>query len=366
MPLRCCMSAIAFCGFICHVSGMKNTEHLPRHWVVLRLNAMGDVALTTGVLDYWRRERDLRFTVVTRAGMAPLFTGHPAVERVVGLAQDQLALPKLMTIWKDLAAGNVNSGLLDLHGTPRSVLLQALWRGPVRRYPKLGFMRRAFLFAGRYTSLSGVAASCKAALDRWTVPQRYALALEAVAPAPQALLPVIHLTNAEQVHAATLLQQVPGFAEKRCVALHPYATHAGKAWPGRRWLELVAALDGAGIPWFVVGAAKEKLAVLAERDFTNRTNLRETCGLLRHAAVLVTGDSGPMHLASAVGTPVVAMFGPTTSQWGFFPQGVHDVVLEADCPCRPCSLHGAGACPYGQRCLEEITVERVMAALRAD
>lgn len=345
---------------------MKNTEHLPRHWVVVRLNALGDVTLTTGVLDYWRRKRDLRFTVVTRVAMAPLFEGHPAVDRVVTLEKDQLRLPCLLQIWKDLAREQRGSGLLDLHGTPRSLLLQGFWRGPVRRFPKLALERRLFLFTRRFAPLAGLAASSRIALDRWTVPQRYALALEEDAPSPQELLPVIYLTDAERAHAAALLRNVPGCALQRCVALHPYATHAGKAWPVSHWTALMQALDAAEIPWFVVGAAQIPLASgcdCTNRDFTNSTSLRETCGLLSHAAVLVTGDSGPMHLAAAVGTPVVALFGPTTAQWGFFPQGPQDVVLEADCPCRPCSLHGAGACPNGYRCLADITVDRVLSAV---
>lgn len=343
-------------------------QALPQHWVVVRLNAMGDVALTTGVLEYWRRERGLHFTVVTRGGMAPLFAEHPAVERVVALDKPQLALPQLWPLWKELAAREAGAGLLDLHGTPRSLLLQALWRGPVRRYPKLALDRRLFLLGRRYAPLDFLAVRYKQSLDRWTVPQRYALALESTAPSPQVLLPFIPLTAVELARGAELAQTVPGFVPKRCVALHPYATHAGKAWPVARWAALTEALNAAGIPWFVVGAASKNFSAFVgndftTRDFTNRTSLRETCALLHHAAVLVTGDSGPMHLACGVGTPVVALFGPTTSQWGFFPQGSRDVVLEADCPCRPCSLHGAGDCQHGHRCLEEISVAQVMAAL---
>lgn len=75
-------------------------------------------------------------------------------------------------------------------------------------------------------------------------------------------------------------------------------------------------------------------------DFTNRTDLRQLIALLAQADALVTGDSGPMHLASGVSTPVVALFGPTCREWGFFPTGENDRVLQAPLACRPCSLHG--------------------------
>ncbi|MBR5733991.1 MAG: hypothetical protein IKX79_00425 [Desulfovibrionaceae bacterium] len=91
--------------------------------------------------------------------------------------------------------------------------------------------------------------------------------------------------------------------------------------------------------------------------------MRETAALISLAAALVTGDSGPMHLASAVGTPVAALFGPTARAWGFMPQGTRDIVLQKALPCRPCSLHGAKTCPRGQECMTGITPDEVMDAL---
>ena len=81
------------------------------------------------------------------------------------------------------------------------------------------------------------------------------------------------------------------------------------------------------------------------------------CALLGSADAAVTGDSAPMHLADAAGTPVLALFGPTTREWGFVPSGDRDAVLELDLPCRPCSLHGSGACPHEHACLAQIHPE---------
>ena len=69
-----------------------------------------------------------------------------------------------------------------------------------------------------------------------------------------------------------------------------------------------------------------------------------------------------MHLASAGRTPVVALFGPTGPEWGFYPEGPLDVVLETDLPCRPCSLHGTATCKNTQRCLRDIMPETVLTA----
>ena len=86
--------------------------------------------------------------------------------------------------------------------------------------------------------------------------------------------------------------------------------------------------------------------------------------VVHEADVLVTGDSGPMHLANGVDTPVLAMFGPTCREWGFFPSGPNDRVIQLDMPCRPCSLHGSGTCSKGNACIMDILPDRVLAELK--
>jgi len=82
-------------------------------------------------------------------------------------------------------------------------------------------------------------------------------------------------------------------------------------------------------------------------------------------SVFVTNDSGPMHLAAAAGVPVVAIFGATTRELGFFPYGPGHRVIEADLACRPCGLHGARECPEGHfLCMRLLTVDQVYAACR--
>ena len=79
----------------------------------------------------------------------------------------------------------------------------------------------------------------------------------------------------------------------------------------------------------------------------------------------VTNDSGPMHLAAAAGVPVVAIFGATTRELGFFPYGPGHRVVETDLACRPCGLHGARECPEGHfLCMRLLTVDQVHAACR--
>ena len=94
---------------------------------------------------------------------------------------------------------------------------------------------------------------------------------------------------------------------------------------------------------------------------TNRGDL-ETLDAMNGAFAMVAGDTGLLHLAAAVGLPVVGLFGPTTSTDGFW---CHDgVALELPLACRPCSRFGGARCPMGDHlCLQGIEVERVVRAV---
>lgn len=371
---------------------------LPKTWLVVRLSALGDVVLTTGVLLWLHRTRGWRFVVLTRPQWAPVFRNHPAVDRVATANPADLRPAALPGFVRGLAASLPGAGLLDLHGTLRSRLMGLLWPGPVLRYPKLSLERRLFLRSGGRLFREGLRAC--------NVPQRYARAVQATPPPRVELLPRILLDDVERERGRALLREA-GLAEpavspddadgvrRPLVALHPYSTHPDKAWLAESWRELARRLSAAGYAWFVVGRSggaaggEERplsglsgltglpgMAGLVDpagpsgvfggfaADFTDSTDLRETCALLAAADVLVTGDSGPMHLAAGVETPVVALFGPTTREWGFYPEGPCDVVLETDDACRPCSLHGSRHCAHAGRCMAGITPDAVFAAVR--
>ena len=328
-----------------------------QNWLLYRLSALGDVLLTTGVMAYWHERAGLTFDVVTKEAFAPVFLHHPAVGTVHAAKDDDLRLPRMQGWFRELVTSHTGWGLVDLHGTPRSRLLAAQWRGPVRRYPKYSLARRLFLASGKRLFRETLLAA--------SVAERYSMAFSKELPPKGALLPRVYLSAEEQAWGLERLAALPGPSGKEYapVALHPYAAHQHKAWPETHWRRLVEYLDAQGIPWLSMGRGTPLFSGRPE-DLTNTSSLRESAALLASCRVLVTGDSGPMHLATAVGTPVVALFGPTTREWGFFPAGPRDRVLERDLPCRPCSLHGKKACPCGGECLASISPEEVFRQLQ--
>ena len=344
--------------------------------VAVRLSAMGDVALITGPLARWHEACGLTFIVLTRAEFAPLFAGHPAVERVIGLKKEERKGRALYTFCRALAKEFRHIPLIDLHGVQRTRLLSLLWKGPVYRYPKQALVRRLFLFSGgclgRDTLLSR------------NVPQRYAAALASLVPqsaawTPQELRPRF-FPDSEEEHwareALSGLRTLSAGSRVPLVALHPFATHPSKTWPVQYWREFSHLLTERHIPHFWIGQGDASVGTTTGQsdsslslNFINRTSLRQLIALLARANMLVTGDSGPMHLAVGVDTPVLALFGPTCREWGFFPSGKNDRVVQQTLNCRPCSLHGGGKkgtspiCPHAHACMTGLTPERILREL---
>jgi heptosyltransferase-2 len=152
------------------------------------------------------------------------------------------------------------------------------------------------------------------------------------------------------------------------IALAPGSVWATKRWP--YYAELAAGLDRTSV--IVGGADDAELAQVIVDGAGGRAvsaagalSLRGSAALIQRASVLVTNDSAPLHLATAVGTPVVALFGPTVPEFGFGPRHPGDIVLGHDqLPCRPCSKHGPPACPLGHhRCMRDLSVTAVAAAV---
>jgi heptosyltransferase-2 len=320
--------------------------------LVIQTAFLGDVVLTTPLLSLLAQQHET-VDVLTTPAAARLIETHPAVRSVI--SYDKHGVDKG---WR---------GLRRLAGQLRA-----------RRYSTVYLPHRSLrsatlaLFSGARERV-GFADSPAAITYTRRVPRSPAgheverlLALaggDAVAP------PVtLALTADDHAAAEKWLEShriLSGF-----VALAPGSIWGTKRWP--YYADLAAALDR---PVVVLGGADD--SSLAEtivaaapgraRSAAGSLSLRASAALISRAAVLVTNDSAPLHLATAVGTPVVAIFGPTIPAFGFGPRGRNDVIVgHPELSCRPCSKHGPEKCPLGHhRCMRDLTVETVAAAVAA-
>jgi heptosyltransferase II len=326
----------------------------PLGTLVIQTAFLGDVILSTPLLSALA-ERHGPVDVVTTPAAAVLLETHPAVRAV--LPYDKRGADRgfggLWRLGRGLRARRYERAYLP-HRSWRSAAL-ALLAGARER---IGFADSAA--AATYTQ------RVSRPRDGHEVERLLTLAGPPLGGA--AVVSIGALTADERAEADAWLRQRgvgPGF-----VALAPGSIWGTKRWPG--YAELAAALDRSVV---VIGggddrALADQVVAAAEgraHSAAGDVGLRTAAALIARAAVLVTNDSAPLHLAAAVGTPVVALFGPTVPAFGFGPRGPRDVVVEhPSLACRPCSAHGPQVCPLGHhRCMRELPVASVLAAVAA-
>jgi heptosyltransferase II len=324
----------------------------PANLLVIRYSALGDVVLATSVLEPLRaRFPSARIEWVTDALYAPLLEGLPEVSRVHRLAREgpDAAWPMAARL-----RGRFDV-VVDLQHKLRSAVV-ARAAAPLRT----AFRRRSA--AQSLLSLFG----SDPPLVRAHATQLYAEAL-----APLGVTGAGPLKVSLPPRAVTLAADALQGVEPPAVAIAPGARWATKRWPAERFAAVADALAAEGVRIVLCGGPGDRDAFAAFRSAARAPVAADLSFLpvdalaaaIARLQLLVACDSGPVHLATAVGTPVLALFGPTsTTRWGPPPPGR---ALGLGLPCAPCSNHGGDYCPEGHhRCLGDLAPEAVLAAAR--
>jgi len=320
--------------------------------LLVRFSSIGDIVLTTPLVRALRRRHpEAQLIYVTKRALAPLVADNPHIAQVVALEPDE----PVAHLARRLRALHPTHGL-DLHGSLRSAALRLLVRCRWSGYAKRKVARAALI-------------SAKLDLYRGRVPvaERYFEAARRLDVRPDGGPPEFFLGAAARERVARWLAE-RGLDAGPLAALAPGAAHATKRWPLAHWQALAERLRAGGFRLVTLGGPEDRgaarqlvpLAESAAGEFT----LQETGACLARAKVLVSGDTGVMHMATGVGTPVVALFGPTVEAFGFFPYRAPTAVLQQDLSCRPCSATGTARCPLGHhRCLVDLLPDAVAAAV---
>lgn len=326
--------------------------------LAVRFSSIGDILLTTPLLRAIRRTHpSAHITVLTKRAYLPLLSHNPHLDRIIGLAPGR----SLLSLATELR-GDRYTDLLDLHDNLRSRALRLLVPGRWRSYPKHRIARALLVRAKRNRYR-----------DRRPVAERYFSAARHLQVLPDGKPPDFFVGPEAMEEANAWLRSVGLDNTPSLVALAPGATHATKRWPPEHWQRLIERIVQEGHRVAIVGGPDDAaLAQELARPFPGRVasaagkfGLQGTGALLQRARALVSGDTGVMHMATGVGTPAVALFGPTVEAFGFFPYTSRASVVELPLPCRPCSTQGGPRCPLGHhRCMVDMEPGSVHGALR--
>jgi len=349
-------------------------------------NWLGDAVMTTPALLRLREKfPDAHIALLTPEKLRELWIGHPAVDETISFAPGE----SVFTTGKKLRGGNFDVALV-LPNSPRSAIETWLARIPQRighaRLWRNFFLTQAIAPRADAVKMSKRSESEIQRLISQNPESRnpefpksahqifeYLNLTAALGANPEPLAPQLFVTPDEMEAARKKfgLEKIAG----SIFGMNPGAEYGpAKRWPVEKFIAAAREIQGrTGCVWLAFGGKGDQqlTAQIASaihdsrftiHDFAGRTSLRELMSLLKLCRVLLTNDSGPMHVAAALGTPVVAPFGSTSPELTGpgLPGDARNHVLKSDAPCSPCFLR---ECPIDFRCMNGIGVERVVEAV---
>lgn len=325
--------------------------------LVIRLSSLGDVLLTAPALRGLRAHfPNAHVDFLTAADYADAATLLPGVDRILPF-QRHRGWRGLLRLRSDLSRRY--AFLIDLQNSPRSTFLRATTFPVVWVKAKRYRLRRWLLVNFKWNLYRSVK----------PVPDRYREATALLGAQDDDGLGLELLIPARaRTWAAEFLKRS---AQDRPVAvLCPGARHETKKWLADRWTELGCIAANAGLSVCVIGSSGERELVCEISDNIpgaiplHDREIPDVAGVMEQAAVVVSNDSGLMHLAAGVNTPLVAIFGPTVEPFGFFPYRARAEILDHELPCRPCRALGGAECPKRHfRCMLDTHPADVWAAM---
>ncbi len=319
----------------------RKTMAKPTHILVIRLSAMGDVAMAVPVLRVFSQKYpDVKITVLSRPFFKPFFEDIPNLdflEADVYGEHKRFGLLKLANEAKDLGIDAV----ADLHNVIRSKI--------ITKYLKFKGIDAATIDKGRAEKKALIAAKGEAISQLKTTHQRYADVFEKlgfplnlgkhIAPPKKRLSPK--------------LNGLLGVESKKLIGIAPFAAHQSKMYPLSLMAEVIRELDETDkYRIFLFGGGKKEIKLLKEMEipFANVTNVagklsfEEELALISNLDLMLSMDSGNGHLAAMYGVPVITLWGVTHPFAGFVPfnQPDNNQLLSdrKEYPLIPTSIYG--------------------------
>lgn len=326
------------------------------HYLVIRLSAIGDVAMTIPVVySAARLNTEDKFTVLTQAFLIPLFRNLPENVDVIGIntRTTEHSLPGLLKFTSALLHYPFDA-VLDLHDVLRTVIIRTLFRLKGR---KVYVVDKARIERHRLTDRKN---THKRPLRPMI--ERYADVFRKAGLAYQSIFRSLY----QDVPADTaFFSELGGKDKKVWLGIAPFAKHRGKIYPLEQMEQVVATLSAKEDTYVYLLGGRGKEADLLQQwagKYANtecvagRFPLDQELALISHLDLLICMDSANMHFASLVATPVLSIWGATHPYAGFYGYRQHpDYAVQLPMLCRPCSIFGQRPCSRGDwACMSSI------------
>ena len=337
------------------------------HILLIRFSSLGDVVKCTGLPRQIKKAYPkARITFLTAEEFLPLFESNPHVDQVLGFDRKS-GLEGLLALASQLRVQRWDL-IADIHRSLRSRVLCWLLRGKHTKYSKRTIQRMLLIKFG-WNTYQPAKGKEEDFLDGF---------------APYG---VVNDGQGTELHVAELgnnpdlkerlgdaLDQIAAWRKSGLpvIGLAPVAAWDLKRWPLESFQDLIhryVKQTGGGMVLFGGSGDKEVEGLFSGVEpngvsMVGRTSFMESAYVASLLDTVITNDTGMLHLSEAVGTDVVALFGPTSRELGYFPVRNGSQVMEVELECRPCTRTGQGVCKNEETkaCLYQITPEEVLNA----
>lgn len=306
--------------------------------LVIRLSSLGDIVTTDPVLFYLKKEiNDCRITFITSSRYKGLMDSHPDIDDIKfietrGRHRDKKGLAEFLK--QEKLINKKFDYLLDLHNNFRSIYLR--YKIPADRkltWNNQALKRNLLVMFHFHPNISHVTA-------------RYMKVFKGILRIP-GKKQYRYRFFSDPDTKVKMLSKFPNL--KDCGLVFPGSMWKTKMYPAEYYIQIIKQLP---FDFIIMGTEDENEVCTKIANTTNSKNLagklslRETGAMIDLSKLVITNDSGPMHMSSGAGKPTIAFFGSTTPELGFSPNPENSLVIEDNnLNCRPCSLHGWEECP---------------------
>jgi len=314
--------------------------------LIIRFSSLGDVVLVYPVIKKLHNT-GFEVHIVTQKEYVSLFTSNPFINKIIAFDKNNDSLGKIIKIIKKENYFKI----IDLQKNLRSLFIRICFWGKTIAYKKYKFKRWLLVnFKINLLKNNSVIKNYLGVLKKFGIKvtsKDYNYA--------------IFTSEKAKKKIKTLLK-----TRKKIISIAPMSKWQTKIWWG--YPELIRILSK---NFFIVilGTKEEyskiKLLINSSKNVLNlagKLGLQEIVEVIRRSIILITNDSGIMHLGAGTDTPVVAIFGSTVKEFGFMPLKKNVFIIEDNSvKCRPCDYHGKDRCPKSHfKCMKNISVEDVL------
>jgi heptosyltransferase II len=326
----------------------------PKRVLVIQTAFIGDIIMSTPLFSgIHQAYPDAMVDVVVNSRHTSLLDNNPFISKVYGFDKSKNKLWHLFLLIREIRKNRYDLALsMQIHAS--STLMMVL--GGIKK--RIGFPRQSLL-THPVESAPGM-----------HIRERAGLLLNEMKQGTYDLQTRLYPTPGDLAKAKQLIREEKKFS----LGIAPGSVWETKKWPKDYYIDVIKELSEEASIYLIGGGAEDvalcKEIVLRSEvsdivDTSGKLSLLQSAALIAQLDLVLCNDSAPLHMANAMETPVIAIFGPTVKRFGCYPYQPFDTLMDIDLYCRPCSKHGGKVCPEGHfRCMKDIPPQRVITEIK--